>query len=186
MRLPSAERSCRRPFAGSTLRGRLALVHLALLLLVVTLATPHGANGPTSAPPEVSAPLRSAVRKHLPETAGDAKVERALRAGIWNRDKTALAIHLPVPRGTALLVFILQATGEWVPVDVSPVERANLGKLGVPGTAFDSVVTVPLRWLDRSDGLLQVEVRTRAWKSGQRFTVSEPLLIRPDGTVLWR
>jgi hypothetical protein len=168
------------------MRGIFVHVQLALLLLVVTLAAPQGANGPTSAPPEVSAPLHSTVRKSLPETAGDAEVERALRAGIWNRDKTALAIHLPSPRGTALLVFILQATGGWLTVDVSRVERANLGKLGVPGTAFDSVETAPLRWLDRSDGLLQVEVRTRARKSGQRFTVSEPLLIRPDGTVLWR
>ena len=46
--------------------------------------------------------------------------------------------------------------------------------------------TTPVAWLHRDDGLLGVSMRTRAWRSGQRYTVSEPLLIRPDGTVLWR
>jgi hypothetical protein len=44
----------------------------------------------------------------------------------------------------------------------------------------------PVEWLRRDDGLFQLVMRTRAWKAGQRFSVSEALVIKPDGTVLWR
>jgi hypothetical protein len=40
--------------------------------------------------------------------------------------------------------------------------------------------------VQRDDGLFQVIMRTRAWKSGKRYTVSEPLVIRADGTPLYR
>jgi hypothetical protein len=113
-------------------------------------------------------------------------VDEAVWAGVWNATKTAVAISVPRPRGSAVLAFIVQPTGEWVAADVSAVERGNLGKLGSSRGAYDKVETEPVRWLERRDGLFQVVLRTRAWKSGRRFTVSEPLLIRPDGTVVWR
>ena len=109
----------------------------------------------------------------------------ATKAGLWNRDKTAVAVAVKRPRGTAAFVFVRTARGEFLAVDVSAVENGNLRKLGL-GRRRHDVETVPVAWLPRAGDLLQVEFRTRVRSSGQRYTASEPLIIRRDGTPLWR
>jgi len=105
-----------------------------------------------------------------------------LQSGIWRQDKAALAACK-----TTCHIFIRQADGSFIAVDVSGVEGQNLGKLGVRERKdYSRVETHPIRWLSRRDGLLQVEMRTYAWLSGQRYSSTEYLLLRPDGTVLWR
>jgi len=72
-------------------------------------------------------------------------------------------------------------------VEASGVEGGNFGKLGIAGrSGYDRFETTPTQWLQREDGWFQDVMRTRAWKAGKRYTVSEKLLIKPDGTVLWR
>jgi hypothetical protein len=160
------------------------LVRVRLVALVLVLAL--GQQTASSATPAAPAPLNAVARRALPDDVPESVVDDAVRAGVWNAARTAVAISVSRPRGSAVLAFIVQASGEWVAVDVSAVERGNLGKLGSARAGYDKVETEPVRWLGRRDGLFQVVLRTRAWKAGRRFTVSEPLLIRPDGTVLWR
>ena len=73
-------------------------------------------------------------------------------------------------------------------MDVSGIEGVNLGVIGMTRrAAYDRVETTPIKWLPREDGLFQILVRTRAWKSGQRYTVSgAPAIIKADGTVTWQ
>ena len=88
---------------------------------------------------------------------------------------------------TILFVFLKLDSDRYKAADVSGVEAANLGVLGVSRkTDYDRVETTPIEWLPRDDGRFQVVMRTRAWKAGQRYTVSEGLLIASDGTPLYR
>jgi hypothetical protein len=157
-------------------------VRLAPLVIVLAL----GQQSTSSATPAATAPVTAVARRVLPAEVPDEVVDQAVRAGVWNATNTAVAISVQRPSGSAVLAFIVQATGEWVAIDVSDVERTNLGKLGIARAGYDKVETEPVRWLAGRDGSFQIVLRTRAWKAGRRFTASEPLLIRPDGTVVWR
>lgn len=130
--------------------------------------------------------LLTAAGKALPEKISTDEITRTLKSGLWNPDKTAIAIALNGPKSSLIYVFLRQADGDYIAVDVSRVESANFGKLGTGRTLYEKFETVPTECLHRDDGLFQVVMRTRAWSAGQRYTVSEPLVIRADGTPLWR
>lgn len=128
-----------------------------------------------------------AARALVPRDVSDQELGKALEAGLWNSDRTALGVALPRSGATRFVVVLHRPEGGWLATDASGVEGGNLGKLGTGGrSVYERIETTPIRWLPRDDGLYQVVVRTRVWKSGKRFTVSEPLVIRADGTVLYR
>lgn len=111
----------------------------------------------------------------------------ALRNGLWNSNRTAVAVSIPHPEASVILVFMRRPDGGFLAADASRVEDGNFGKLGWFGRAgYARFESTPTRWLPRQDGLYQVVIQTRAWKGRQRYTVSEPLVIKPDGTVLYR
>jgi hypothetical protein len=85
-----------------------------------------------------------------------------------------------------LTAYLRQQDGAFLEIDLSAVEGGNFGKLGLRPVEYDRFETSPIEWLPRQDGLFQVNIQTRAWRAGQRYTVSEPLVIHPDGTVIWR
>jgi hypothetical protein len=131
--------------------------------------------------------LLTAARKALPEEIAMNEMVKGFQAGLWNSNRTAVAVAFAKPKASLILIFLRQTDGAYIAADASGVEEGNLGKLGIAGrSGYDRLETKPLRWVSRDDGLLQVIMRTRAWRGGQRHTVSEPLLIKPDGTVLWR
>jgi hypothetical protein len=105
---------------------------------------------------------------------------------LWNAERTAAVAAVPDASGTRVTAYLQQPDGTFLEIDLSAVERRNLGKLGRLGAEYDHVETRPIEWLPRQDGLLQVKIQTQAWRAGQRYTVSEPLVLRPDGTVIWR
>jgi hypothetical protein len=128
-----------------------------------------------------------AARKSLPQDITTNEMVRTLQAGLWNSNLTAVAISFPKPKASVIFIFLRQTNGTYLAVDASDVEGGNFGKLGIAGREdYDRFETTPIKWLYREDGWFQVVMRTRAWKAGKRYTVSEPLLIKPDGTVLWR
>lgn len=62
-----------------------------------------------------------------------------------------------------------------------------MGKLGLNvRETYDSFALGPVKWIERSDGLYMLEIKTHAWKDGQRYTVSEPVVISAEGKPLWR
>ncbi len=153
-----------------TLIGLFAMVYMAL------------------AQPRVDDGLLAAARKALPQDISTNEMVRALGAGVWNSNKTAVAIAIARPKATLLFVFLRQTSGQYLAVDVSGMESCNFGYLGTARTGYDRFETVPVQWLPRDDGLFQVRMRTRAWKGGQRYTASGggTLVIKPDGTTLWQ
>lgn len=128
--------------------------------------------------------LLASARKALPQISTN-DVLRAIGHGLWNSNKTAVAIAIPKPgpKASFLFVFLRRGHGDYLAVDVSTMEGANLGYIG-PDRHYERVETAPLKWLDRDDGLFQIQMRTRAWSSGRRYTASGTLLIKSDGTCL--
>lgn len=162
--------------------GRMARVTVAALAGLFAIVCPAVAQ------PRVNDALLAATRKTLPQGTPTNELVRVLRAGIWNSNKTAVAISLARPKASLIFVFLRQTNGECLAVDVSGIEGANLGVIGdAKRAAYDRVETTPIKWLPREDGLFQILVRTRAWKSGQRYTVSRaPAVIKADGAITWQ
>ena len=137
---------------------------------------------------QIEPALLSAIQKAIPSKATTQLIE-VLRTGLWNSTRTALAVSIPQQhqKDSVIFVFLRQPDGTYQTADVSKVEAGNFGKLGLlPRTAYERFETTPVEWLSRDDGLFQVRICTTAWRSGQRYTVYEPLIIKPDGIVLWR
>jgi hypothetical protein len=148
------------------------------LLIFILLATAAAGETP------LEKTLQSAAtRFHLTP----AEIQTAAQKAVWNEHRNAAAIALPRAQGVLAIVLLQQPGGDFLAVDVSPVEAANLGKLGLKGRRiYERVETTPLEWLPRKDGSFQIVFRTRAWSGGQRYTVTEPLIIASDGRVFWR
>jgi hypothetical protein len=140
------------------------------------------------AQPRIDPALVAAARKALPADISTNDVAKALSAGLWNSNRTAVAISINrVPRPSIIFVFLKQSSGQYRAGDVSGVEGGNFGVLGIAGRAgYERFETTPIEWLPRDDGRLQVVMRTRAWKAGRRYTVSEKLVVSADGTPLYR
>jgi hypothetical protein len=139
--------------------------------------------------PRLDDALLSAAQKAMPVEIATRQLIRALDAGLWNSDRTAVAISVSQqhPKDSVVFVFLRRPDGTYLAADASRVEVGNFGKLGLlPRTDYERFETIPVEWLHRDDGLFQVRIRTRAWRAGERYTVYEPLIIQPDGTVLYR
>lgn len=105
---------------------------------------------------------------------------------LCNFDKTACVSSVRGKAFTNLTASLKQADGSFVHVDISPAESGNFAKLGSRRSQYNRFETKPVRWLTRQDGLLQVEIQTAAWRKGKRHVISELLVMRKDGKVLWR
>ena len=138
---------------------------------------------------ELDQALLNSAREVLLEEISMEGLEVVLGKGLWNSNRTAVAISIPMPPSKASLsfIFLYQPDGTFLACDASGVEGGNFGKLGTAGReSYDRYETTPVKWLHRDNGYFQVMMQTRAWKNGQRYTVAEPLVIRKDGFVVYR
>lgn len=106
-------------------------------------------------------------------------IAEAEASGTWNDDKSAVAISIPSENHTGIYVLLVQPNGDHTTIDISRIEDGLFAKLGTAERAeYD--------WKALEDGDLLLNMRLRAWRDGQRYTVSGPVIIRPDGSVLWQ
>jgi hypothetical protein len=139
-----------------------------------------------SAQQDFSDDLFSAARPIVPVEIENSELSAALEAGLWNPERSAVAMVIPRAEASLILVLLRRPDGSFLATDASRVEGGNFGVLGRPRTDYERFETQPVEWRQRDDGRFQVVMRTRAWRMGQRYTVAEALLIDPDGTVLYR
>ena len=138
------------------------------------------------AQPRIDDGLVVAARRALPQVISTNEIVRALGTGLWNSNKTAVAVAIARPKASLLFVFLRQTSGQYLAVDVSGMEGCNFGHLGTARAGYDRFETTPVQWWHRDDGLFEVQMRTRAWNQGQRYATSQTLVIKPDGTCLWQ
>ena len=107
-------------------------------------------------------------------------------SALWNHDRTAAVSTLKKHKGTQLFVF-LKRDEQLLKLDISHVEGMNLGKLGRHRlNDYDRVESTAIEWVARDDDKFQIIIQTRAWKNGNRMTVSEALVFNRSGQVYWR
>lgn len=129
-----------------------------------------------------------ATEKKIPKES----IEAGVKGALWKEDKHAVALCFKNGTRTLCLVIIETADNEHKVVDVTRVEGMNLAKMGW-NEKYTKVVTFPEKWRGADDNwwstenaLCQIRFTTRAWKGKQRYTTSEPLVIRKDLTPWWR
>jgi hypothetical protein len=128
--------------------------------------------------------LIASAHRALPQVSTN-EIARALDHGVWNSNQTAVAIAIAKPKASLLCVFLRQTGGDYLAADVSDIEGKNIGVIG-PDRHYDRRETTPVKWWHRDDGLFEIQMRTQAWSSGRRYTMSGRVVIKPDGTCLWQ
>jgi len=124
----------------------------------------------------------------VPSRVSATALEQGLKAMRRHPNGNDLAVGLRGEEGSFVVVFVLQASGRYVGVDVSRVEQVNLGVIGRDRT-FRDVQTTPTEWLHRPEGddSVQIRIQTRATdSSGRQYFATEPLIITRQGRALWR
>ena len=114
-------------------------------------------------------------------------VAEAKEAGLWSHDKSFGAVSIAGISGTRVYVLLLQPSGEYVEIDVSRIEDGLFIKLGLAERAkYEKYETTPIEWHALEGGNMQLTVRLRAWRDGQRYTVTGPVVVRSDGSLIWQ
>jgi hypothetical protein len=155
------------------------MLRAALILFALIAAASAGES-------RVDSALFAAAQKSMPREIATNQLVTALSAGLWNSNRTAVAVSIARPQASVVFVFLRQTNDTYLAVDASGVEGGNFGKLGRRRSDYERFETTPVEWVYGQDGRFMVWMRTRAWRGGQRYTVSEPLHISTNGTVLWR
>ena len=124
----------------------------------------------------------------VPSRVGRSALDQGLKGMLRHPNGNDLALGFRGEGDSFVVVFLLQANGSYLAVDVSQVERANIGVVG-PNRTYLDVQTNPIEWLTRPEGddSVQIRLQTRAQDlSGQLYRPTEPLIITRDGRPLWR
>jgi hypothetical protein len=133
----------------------------------------------------------------IPEGVTRAAIDAGLREVLWHPNGRDVAIAFKGAAASFVVVFLDQPGGVMRPVDVSQVERTNIGGIG-PFRTYVDRRTRPVEWLglariealgsryDRAEAV-QIRLRTEVWdEAGTRYVGTEPLIITRDGVPLWR
>ncbi|WP_045859807.1 hypothetical protein [Teredinibacter purpureus] len=94
-------------------------------------------------------------------------------------DKTALAFCESKDK---TICFVIANN---IPTNVSRIENANLGKLGLAGKEqYEKIETFPSEWVAEKQNGNLISFTTRAWRNGQRYTASGPVFVKNDGVYV--
>jgi hypothetical protein len=124
----------------------------------------------------------------VPSRVGRSALEQGLKGLLRHPNGNDLAVGFKGDKGSFVVVFLLQANSTYLAVDVSRVERVNIGVAG-PNRTYLDLQTNPIEWLPRPEGDdgVQIRLQTHARDvSGQLYRPTEPLIITRDGRPLWR
>ena len=129
-----------------------------------------------------------------PPAATRAALEAAIATALWHPNGRDVALAVTGGRASFVAVLLEQPRGAFTVVDVSEIERRNIGGIG-PNRTYPVRRTRPVEWLaDRQlegsyAGRAAVQIRFRTEvrdAGGTRYRAADVLLITRDGTPLWR
>ncbi|WP_444909964.1 hypothetical protein [Microbulbifer sp. TRSA005] len=112
------------------------------------------------------------------------KLSLAIDQGKWNKWKSAYALCYKEESSQCYLIIF--GAGDPHVTDMSKIEHANLGKLGAPGTKYKNVKTTVTKWFYSDNRFFQLELKTVAYRDGQRLTVTEPVFVKKNGELIYR
>ena len=126
----------------------------------------------------------------IPSDVSASSIEDGIQKTLRDSGGAALAVSIRRARQSFIVVFMRIESGQWTAVDISPIERMNIGVIG-PDRAYQNFETEPVEWQHWPGGIpddrLVIVVRTRVWDTaGKRYTMQQPLIMMPDGSPAWR
>ena len=72
-------------------------------------------------------------------------------------------------------------------LDVTRIETGLFGKLGIADkSSYERHSLSLLRWSEGAEEIDLLFVQLKAWKDGQRYTVSGPVAITDGGKIIWQ
>ena len=113
-------------------------------------------------------------------------VNAAIENGLWTEDRKAAAVVADTRAGN---VFVVLETDQerYLVANVSPIVTGLFAKLGTTDRSdFEKYVVEPVGWLSQTDSKVIAEFRLRAWRDGRRYSVTGPVAVNSDGTVIWQ
>jgi hypothetical protein len=113
-------------------------------------------------------------------------VGAAKETGLWTDDRKAAAVVADTKAGNVFVV-LETAQEQYLVANVSPIVSGLFAKLGTTDRSdYERYVVEPVRWLNQTDSQVVAEFRLRAWRDGQRYSVTGPVAVNSDGTVDWQ
>lgn len=158
-----------------------------LLRLVITAITLSIASTAGHASDVSTEKLKLAVLGVVGSDYEAETVDAAVANGLWDESRQALAMAIPGEDHTGIFALMKQQSGEFAAVDVSIIEKGLFRKLGLADrSSYERYETVPVEWIPMANERQMLIVRLRAWKEGQRYTVTGPVVIEASGQVIWQ
>ena len=128
-----------------------------------------------------------AVQKVAMDDITEGELASAIEAGLWNEERTALAIAIPKSKRTFLFVLVEQSSGDYVAADVSPVEDALFRKISLAERAeYKSYKSSPYQWVHGNGSMQILLVRLVAWTKFGGYSVQGPVVVKDDGSIVWQ
>lgn len=122
----------------------------------------------------------------IPTDVSAAAIDAGLATIVWHPGGRDFACAFARTKGSFVVVFLAQSDGTYRGVDVSQVEKVNIGAIG-PFRKYRETRSRPIDWIPRDDDSVQVRLRTDAWDTaGVHYRMHEPLIITRAGEPLWR
>lgn len=112
-------------------------------------------------------------------------INAAMANGLWTESRNAAAVVVHTKAGYVFVM--LKISDNYLVVNVSPIVPALFAKLGSADRAEYQKYTVePVRWIRETGPTFVAELRLRAWRDDQRYSVTAPVVVNQDGTVSWQ
>ncbi len=136
------------------------MLRCLIVLFICTLSLP-----PTVSADDVDVDeLLSVSSRIVGDEVTDAELSNAIAAGLWNDQRTALAIAIPGPNRTLLIALVQQASGDFIAADISRIEGALFRTIGLADrTSYERYRTTPDHWRKAGDHGHLLVVRLEAW-----------------------
>jgi hypothetical protein len=141
-------------------------------------------SGAVAGQPTVDEALVTAAATVMPRDLTSDDIRAALQKGLWQVEPLAVAISIPRQHEYATFVFRRLSDGTYSAADASrTVAFAAFGYFGWPRDEYERFETEPVSWQTTQNGGSLLRVRVRAWRQGQRYSVTGHYLVNAQGEV---
>jgi len=114
-------------------------------------------------------------------------IQAAQSTGLWTDGRSAAAVSILAEWGTGVYVVLSRKDEMPLVVNVTRIGSALFTKLGLAARSeYERYEIEPVECLEETDSRFMLSVRLRAWRDGQRYTVSAPAIVSADGSIIWQ
>lgn len=106
------------------------------------------------------------------------ETKRLVDYGLWSSCYNAIVVY---PDKQSLYAFVKNKSDKYIASNLSFIEKRNINRIGGNRT-YEKTETKVIRWESCDNDYLAV-IETKAWSGGQRYRITDTILIDKDGKV---